>query len=355
MKTYLFSLIAITMFGLSSCLQEETARPSNQETQSDTETVLSVCLPVDLGSRADAGNIFSSGQLINTLNYAIYDRTTRNLVSKGKISGTAGVFESLTVRLVNDIDYRIVFFAGYEHASGNGPYTFNAELKRVTRNADLYLISGNLENYEPPFQGTPYPDVTSPLYDCFYKYVDITGGLSPKVNIVLNRPVAQLNIGTDDIGYDAVKAAFGEKRDVLTRVNVSDNCIFTEFDIYEGNVIAASSTNGSSWFRLRPAETENTKFPKEPYVYLSTDYYFVSSSTQTTADIEIVHGRYSTGSSLDSKVEELHRYTVSNVPLKANWQTNIYGSLITGNTSFNIVINPIFDGQTSNMVSDWLD
>ena len=46
---------------------------------------------------------------------------------------------------------------------------------------------------------------------------------------------------------------------------------------------------------------------------------------------------------LQANGNALPQHVFSNVPFRRNWRTNIYGNLLTGDVTYNIVIDPDWD------------
>ena len=71
------------------------------------------------------------------------------------------------------------------------------------------------------------------------------------------------------------------------------------------------------------------------YRYLSMNYVLAPAGQNTVTDLtmQVMKGD-----------QVMNTLNVPNVPMRANYQTNIYGSLLTNPEVFNVTINPAFEG-----------
>lgn len=169
--------------------------------------------------------------------------------------------------------------------------------------------------------------------DAFYYHGEIkaSGTNHP---IELRRPFAQINIGTDD--YDtAVKAGMTVTSSAVTFSNLADT-----FDFASGTA-AGNAENVEFANADIPAASQ--PFPTGAagqYRYLNMAYVLVGTGTGDQAVINSVQ------MSLNEATTPFATYT--NIPAKTNFQTNIYGSLLTNKENFTVTINPAFGGAYNN-------
>lgn len=169
--------------------------------------------------------------------------------------------------------------------------------------------------------------------DAFYYHGEIkaSGTNHP---IELRRPFAQINIGTDD--YDtAVKAGMTVTSSAVTFSNLADT-----FDFVTG---AATGNAENVEFANADIPAASQPFPTGAagqYRYLNMAYVLVGTGTGDQAVINSVH------MSLNEATTPFATYT--NIPAKTNFQTNIYGSLLTNKENFNVTINPAFEDSYNN-------
>jgi hypothetical protein len=72
------------------------------------------------------------------------------------------------------------------------------------------------------------------------------------------------------------------------------------------------------------------------YYYLSTNYLL--APVEKSLSDEIVF-------TLNAGANPINELKVYNAPLQRNWRTNIVGEILTGEGTFNITVDPIFDGD----------
>ena len=183
MKKFVYTLAAAAMtFGFAACSSDE---PQGNAPDGKTSLVtLTAQLPAELGSR-DFGN----GTTATTLTYAVYESDTKVLIeeSADKIN-FEGLTANVELQLVNGKSYDIIFWADAPVAEGaTNPYTFSSADKTITINYDG--LTSNDESRDAFFAS-----VTN---------LNVEGAMTKPV--VLNRPFAQLNFGTDDLDAESVK------------------------------------------------------------------------------------------------------------------------------------------------------
>lgn len=159
------------------------------------------------------------------------------------------------------------------------------------------------------------------------------------VSVVLKRPFAQVNVGAfpfdlehvKELGVDIATSAatiqgVANQLNMLTgeatgevEVNYSLNAIPTE------DLLVDVDENGTD----------------EHYSYLSMSYLLASVSP-TTHSMSFVFAEADGGSPAD------FNDGLGFVPIQRNWRTNIVGQILTGEVSFNVKIDPIYEGQTIN-------
>lgn len=135
-----------------------------------------------------------------------------------------------------------------------------------------------------------------------------------------------MNIGTDD--FDAAKASGLE----VTQTEVVAKA-FATLNLATGEV----SDEADRTFTMKAIPTASDgEFPVAGgYKYLSMDYLLVGAD-KATVDVAFNYGGPQSR-------------TFTNVPVQRNYRTNIYGSLLTNTTDFNVVIEPAFATTNYNL------
>ena len=268
------------------------------------------------------GNItrsFGEGTKVNELKAFVYDKNFKYVTqANGTMEGANGV---VTIPLAKGIDYKVVFWAG---TSGKTTYTEQAAADGASTPYEISWTSGEMKvNYAAM---TANDDAN----DAFSYTLDFKGGNpAPSTPISLTRPFAQVNFGTDDLTKNAVISAY--KGQVYTQVRFK---AATSMNLVNRSVAAPSETYYSNGIALIPAQTE--AFPVTGYNYTNMIYMLAPEGSTALSDMEFsVYTAAAEGN-------KLHSFNVSAAPVQANYRTNVYGSLLTSTTDFNVQIAPGF-------------
>ena len=293
----IFALLLAT----ASCADEQFA---GDLTGGETTVTFNAQLPAGLQTRA-AGD----GLTATTLSYAVYEqgKTTPVITSEDEVT-----FENrqatLSLRLAKGKTYDFLFWAdSYGKDAAENPYTVDFATQTLTVDYD-----GALSNEE--------------ARDAFFGKATVAVKGAVSENIILKRPFAQLNIGTNDMAE--AKASGLNTEALQSSVKVSG--IFSGMNLMTGLVDANTSTEVT--FGLNDIPDESFTADGRTFDYLALNYLLVSDQ-KGLVNCEFT---YSDGATTDTK-------TVDNVPVQRNYRTNIFGSLLTGSVDFDITIEPDFD------------
>lgn len=259
-----------------------------------------------MGTRA-----FADGLTAKHLQYAVYEAgQSTPLKVFGDETTVVGEAEmvnlkkSVTLKLTSGKSYDVIFWAD---ATTDSPYTFNPASQEVS--VDYSKVNNNSDNC-----------------DAFFKKETITVSGNQSVDVKLTRPFAQVNIGTDD--FDAAKASGLE----VTQTEVVAKA-FATLNLATGKV--ADEADRTFTMKAIPTASDG-EFPVAGgYKYLSMDYLLVGAD-KATVDVAFNYGGP-------------QNRTFTNVPVQRNYRTNIYGSLLTNTTDFNVVIEPAFATTNYNL------
>lgn len=158
-------------------------------------------------------------------------------------------------------------------------------------------------------------------------------------SVTLKRPFAQVNVGAypydmeyaQNAGVDISKSSAIIKA-VPNAINLLDGTTSGYVDInYTLNDIPAEDL-------LVDVDEDGTS---EVYEYLSMSYLLAS------AEGTLHEMAFGFTNADESKQIEFNK-GLETVPVKRNWRTNIVGQILTGEISFNIKIDPTYDGETIN-------
>ncbi len=306
MKRYLLSTFTIAAAALlvTSCNDE---MDNGLKTGDEGTVTFTAQLPSEMGTRA-----FADGLTEKHLQYAVYEAgQSTPLKVFGDETTVVGEAEmvnlkkSVTLKLTSGKSYDVIFWAD---ATTDSPYTFNPASQEVS--VDYSKVNNNSDNC-----------------DAFFKKETITVSGNQSVDVKLTRPFAQVNIGTDD--FDAAKASGLE----VTQTEVVAKA-FATLNLATGEV----SDEADRTFTMKAIPTASDgEFPVAGgYKYLSMDYLLVGAD-KATVDVAFNYGGPQSR-------------TFTNVPVQRNYRTNIYGSLLTNTTDFNVVIEPAFSGEFAHEV-----
>lgn len=295
MSTKFFSAFAIaTMMLATSCSSEDITAPAEE-----TTITFATQIPEAFGSRAEASFAFGDGTTATKLQYAVYlvkeDNSWSDISALNGISTLIDKEANVQIRLAKGTQYKVVFWASAQ----NNPYTFDAANKVVSVNySDCKTNDENL--------------------DAFYAVedVDLRTATPENQSVVMIRPFAQLNIGASDI----------DKYEVLSGQTISTAAItvqaYTKFSFETEKVVGEMQTIAFGGGNL---PTEQT-FPVAGNSYLTMNYLFADEDGHNV-DITLDYGN----------TED--KPTFTNIPLKPNYRTNISGSLLTTEGSFDVKID----------------
>ena len=305
MKRYLLSTFTIAAAALlvTSCNDE---MDNGLKTGDEGTVTFTAQLPSEMGTRA-----FADGLTAKHLQYAVYeagqstplpvfgDETT--VVGEAEMNNLK---QTVSLKLTTGKTYDVIFWAD---ATTDSPYTFNPASQEVS--VDYSKVNNNSDNC-----------------DAFFKKETITVSGNQSVDVKLTRPFAQVNIGTDD--FDAAKASGLE----VTQTEVVAKA-FATLNLATGKV----SDEADRTFTMKAIPTASDgEFPVAGgYKYLSMDYLLVGAD-KATVDVAFNYGGP-------------QNRTFTNVPVQRIYRTNIYGSLLTNTTDFNVVIEPAFATTNYNL------
>lgn len=308
MKRYLLSTFTIAAAALlvTSCNDE---MDNGLKTGDEGTVTFTAQLPSEMGTRA-----FADGLTAKHLQYAVYeagqstplkvfgDETT--VVGEAEMNNLK---QTVSLKLTTGKTYDVIFWAADN--SAKKPYTFDP-LTQTVKITYTNVYSNN------------------DICDAFFKKETITVSGNQNVDVKLTRPFAQVNIGTDD--FDAATIAGLN----LTQTQVKA----TAGDILNLATGKMEGTEATRTFKMKAIPTaDDGAFPVAGYKYLLMAYIPISD-TKETVDMTFGYNGKSTFRSF------------TNVPLQRNYRTNIYGSLLTNTTDFNVVIEPAFSGEFAHEV-----
>ncbi|MDD5781678.1 MAG: hypothetical protein PUD30_02250 [Muribaculaceae bacterium] len=304
-KLFFFSaLAAMTLLCSTSCSNDEFEAGEGQ-----AKVNFAVNVESGLESRA-----ISDGTQADKLVYAVFDNNGTRVSGIQKVEKTSVSFPTNeTLTLAKGQTYKIVFWAQDADCSA---YT-------VDDNMNLTVDYAGVNNDESR--------------DAFYASVSYFVEGDGSMNVVLKRPFAQINVGENKADYDAAKAAGLEIVNSSVKVTSAANAM----NLLNGTVSGETNVE----YTVAAVPTEDLTVEGTAYKYLSMSYILVNDAT--TGAAKATTGVEYTLSTNDGRNITLAN-GLENIPVQRNYRTNILGSFLTGNVTFNITIDPIYDGEYTN-------
>ena len=227
---------------------------------------------------------------------------------------------SFNLTLIKDQEYKVLFWAD----------------KGTDAMGDLYYkTTDNLQNVS--FLDDARTGNNDAL-DAFSKMEVITraeskAGFSKSVK--LTRPFGQVNFITTDI--PAIRALSGGSAFLPTDVKVSYTTC-TGF-----NVLTQTGTGSEAIEYTAPVYSAMDPATNPAKYTLSMDYMLTATSDRETRNLVKLTAL--------ANGYELTTVEVANYPVQRNYRTNIIGKILTGDVTFNITIDPIYDGEYNNYLA----
>lgn len=337
MKKLNYFLLGLGALALASCSQDAPFNPA----EGDGNVSFNISLPSDaLGTRAAIG----SGSAATQLYYAVYEVSETSDTSTpatGKFQYAQNVTPTytnynttLSINLLTGKNYNIVFFAYAPDAAGTLDDT-------GALTGGVYNIVGTAGTLTVDYSQMNSSQNNNDVYDCFYTMVN-TGEItssSSSFEAKLKRPMAQINWGTDDMDATLVQSTFGTNgANVWTTLSVN---AANTLDLQTGAVSTVETAGSTeSTFTLGAFKAPDAQdYPVENYNYVGMQYILAPSASSTTVDLtlNIANAQTQTGATYTKEIP------VNSAPVQANYQTNIYGTLLSNGVVANIELVPGFN------------
>ena len=321
MKRYLKTITAVVLAALTTvaCQKENfgDATPAGQE----VDVTLDLLAP-QIGTKS-----YGDGTTAKTVYVHVYQQDAdgnltyiepaaegASLKTPSQSLTLNGLNATYSTRLVTGQTYTFVFWA----QADNAPYTYNTATKTITVN--YASAAGNDESRDAFYNVLPN--------------VKIEGAYTASVQLA--RPFAQLNFGAAD--YEEAKAAGL----TVTKAMVKLTHAATSLNLLDGTTEGDKTVTFAS--AALPADPNDIlKAGGKDYKYVAMDYVLVGKSAKTLSDVTLTLTATGTQSATP-------KFTYSNVPLQANYRTNIVGNLFTSPAEVQIEITPGFETPDNDVV-----
>ena len=316
MKRYFKTITAVVLAALTTaaCQKENfgDATPAGQE----VDVTLDLLAP-QIGTKS-----YGNGTTAKTVYVHVYQQDAKgdltyiqpaaedaSLKTPSQSLTLNGLKATYSTRLVTGQTYTFVFWAQADKA----PYTYDTDAKTVTVN--YASAKGNDESRDAFYNVLPN--------------VKIEGAYTASVQLA--RPFAQLNFGVTSEDYAAAKAAGL----TVTDATVTLTHAATSLNLLDGKTTGDETVTFAKAALPADPNAVLTAGGKD-YKYVAMDYVLVGKSAKTLSDVTLTL----TATGAQSATPE---FTYSNVPLQANYRTNIVGNLFTSPAEVNITVDPAFD------------
>ena len=315
MKKVLFwGAMVVGMIFASSCSKEDfEVNPA----KSDVRVGFSLGIEGKIGTRAVAG--VAADKLV----YSLFDAEGNLLENIGdngmvvKENAFGGNSESISVSLVKGQTYTVVFWA---QNSACDAYTITASKNGLNVDVDY----NGLNNDE--------------ARDAFFATETFTVEGNTVIDVILKRPFAQINLGVTAEDWDAAVASGinitkskTTIKNVPTSINLLDGGVSGSTDVvYDFADLPSVATRAASDVKTLDIDTES-------YKWLSMSYILTDESKSTLDSDGLQFTLEASNGSQIVLEEGLH-----NVPVQRNWRTNVVGNVLTGVTTFNVSVDPVY-------------
>lgn len=324
-KLFLGMFAAAGMLLATSCSNDEL-----DVVQSGNEAQVTFSLAAEGGIATRA---ISDGTGADLLYYAIFDAdgelittiegSTAGLLKKENAFPNGSKEDNVSVTLAKGQEYTAVFWA--QDASCDA-YTVTAETKGLKVDVD--------------YEG----DNNDETRDAFFKAETFKVTGNAKIDVVLKRPFAQINVGVTEADWNAAVVSgitISKSKVVIKNAATSINLLTGEVGDETTAVtydFASIPLNSNEVLKV-DVDRDGTIDEDESYKYLSMSYILTENDAdRSTLEADGLQFTFKSDGEDIVFDEGLH-----SVPVQRNWRTNILGKLLTGDIQFNIVIDERFD------------
>ncbi len=311
MKRLFFIFIYVIAAALMiSCNKENISAPGGE-----AEVTFSVSTGNDMVTRGVA----DTDEAATELTYAVFDANGTIIKdSKTTVNDfTSG--DDIKIRLVKDKTYKVVFWA----------HNPSCEAYELDDNMVLSIDYSAAKNNDLTF-------------DAFYctETVNIKGDQA--ITVTLKRPFAQINAGTTLEDYAAAEA----RGSVFTSSEITVSNAATKLDLLSGSV----SNPAEVKFTTNSILVENLKIGGVDHKYLSMCYILADDPTlggSGNALVDKVSMKFYADNGDVVSIDD-----VLYVPVRRNYRTNLYGTLLTGEADVNVRVDGKFNDEDLYKVID---
>lgn len=309
--------VAAGMLLATSCSKDEldTASSGNE-----AQVTFSLGLEGHIATRA-----ISDGKSADKLVYAVFDENGNRITGIEQIEKTGVSFPTTeTLVLAKGQTYKVAFWAQDADCSA-------------------YDVADDM-NVTVSYEGANNDETR----DAFFKTETFTVTGSTSIDVELKRPFAQINVGVEETDWTAA---------VASGITIQNSSVViknaaTSIDLVTGKVNGSTEVTYSLATipaQLTPAEDLKVDVDgdkeigtDEIYKWLSMSYILVNDESENSAAKATLEGLKFTFSP-NSGNEIILEDGLNSIPVQRNWRTNILGKLLTGDITFNISIDEMYE------------
>lgn len=324
------------LFALAAMLLTNTSCSDDLENSVTSDNEATVSFKVQLESAVNSRAV-GDGTTAKELQYAVYkvDATGKTIGTEiaalaGKTTVDSDLKATVTLTLVKGQTYNFLFWA---QSPNNNYYDLNKANGTITVKYDG--IAANDEKRDAFFKVRKDLKVTGPINE----------------TIVLKRPFAQVNVGTTIGSLTAAKKADTE----ITNSSFTIKNAATTLNAYTGAATVEKEVTFSSAAIIESNKADNVgdlkNVASKDYEYLAMNYILVASDENDEKNSTDAYGVGENKALVNATLTlyagetEINTFEIPNVPVQRNFRTNIIGEIMNANVTFNVVVDPNFDGE----------
>ena len=305
MKKIIFSVaVMVSAFFAASCQQEML------ETQAGTNTVTyTVDVPSAIATKAIGDQVTA----VDEVYYEVYRAAEVEDLSKAPVyQGEKPVINnsaSFDLEFVKNQEFVVLFWA-QSSALVNTDVTSEEGMYNINDLRKIQLVNPGAANNEAAQVFAGKDEVSN----C----TSAANG-----NVTLTRPVSQINVYTT-----AESLSFGDVTISLEESSMTVVGLYNTYNVATGDAVEADENE--STFVYAEAAVPTATADNAALKYVAMNYVGFAPKNGTTVNV---------GFKIQTTEEVKIEHSVSNVPVKPNFRTNITGNLITATTDYNVTLD----------------
>ena len=305
MKKIIFSVaVMVSAFFAASCQQEML------ETQAGTNTVTyTVDVPSAIATKAIGDQVTA----VDKVYYEVYRAAEVEDLSKAPVyQGDKPVINnsaSFDLEFVKNQEFVVLFWA-QSSALVNTDVTSEEGMYNINDLRKIQLVNPGAANNEAAQVFAGKDEVSN----C----TSAANG-----NVTLTHPVSQINVYTT-----AESLSFGDVTIGLSTSDMTVAGLYNTYNVATGDAVDADENE--STFVYAEAAVPTATADNAALKYVAMNYVGFAPKNGTTVNV---------GFKIQTTEEVKIEHSVSNVPVKPNFRTNITGNLITATTDYNVTLD----------------